>query len=177
MKAWHSAVNVSCRNAEKMLKSRFPKATKDDVEKVSKKIRGNLGEMMAYKIISDHPEKFSIVPGSYQSLRHDHENESSIDGIAVSSEDGCRIGVQVKNYRTIHLVDLITFKKSASVTMKWITEPKLNPEVSIEKFIAIPRQIIFSFTQVKDLKYIDEWSKIVKFIGPNEINDIMNTFI
>lgn len=58
--------------------------------------------------------------------------------------------------------------------MKWITEPRLNPETSLEKFISIPRQIIFSFTQVKDLKYIDEWNKIIKFIGPNEINELMN---
>ena len=74
-----------------MLKSRFPEAAKDDIEKVSKKIRGNLGEIMAYKIIASHPEYFGIVSDSYKSLRHNHENESSIDGIAVSSEDGCRV--------------------------------------------------------------------------------------
>ena len=171
LEMWHHFVNEECKTIYDKLK----KYSSDvrSIALVVDKFRGNLGEIFAEKIFTDFGYNFDIIPTSYDTV--DPVNEKFVDAVAKHPIDNLPIGIQIKNYHKDFLENTVsrdTFVKSMSMTTHWVQDEQLIDFEQLSTFFKIPRQIIFSYTNVSDSRLLSDYSKSVRFIGPKEITKL-----
>jgi hypothetical protein len=169
--AWQKVCKNACNTLANKLKSI---ANVEQAGIVISKFRGNLGEIMAEKIFSLFGSMWDIAPESYKTV--DPENEMFLDAQGVHISDRMQIGIQVKNY-SVHpgktnAVGWEVFTKSMAMTTYWLQCSALVKPEDADRFLSIPRQIIFSFTPVSYDIIADNYKKAVRFIGPAEIEKL-----
>lgn len=171
IKAWQIVCEDACTAVKEKLHSITNSANSDIIVL---KFRGNLGEIMAEKILNLLGSVMDIQSGSYKTV--DPENEMFIDAQAVHIADELPIGIQVKNYSVhpgrINPVSWEIFAKSMAMTTYWLQDSKLIKAEDYEKFLSIPRQYIFSFTPVSYDIIATNYKHSVRFIGPDEIEKL-----
>jgi len=171
-KVWMPACNIGEMMAEDTLKqlgSRHNvKFNQNDIEKVIRKFRGNLGEIFAELYFTSG--KCSIC-NLNKYIPIDPFNEDYTDAESEHINTKLPIYIQVKNFESIK-IDRTIFDKAESMFAQKLYRPKsVICFDDRNKYIDIPHQIIFSMTNVSDNRILKDYSGHVIFIGPNEIND------
>lgn len=169
VKLWHNVCNEECRAVREKLRKLIINDYEDastDIEKVVMKFRGNLGEIFAEMFFTNHLSQF-INGNDYQPV--DPNNERFIDATSTSLVDGLPIGIQVKNY-DVELVHIETFYKSAAEDCYWLRYDKKIAEKDITTYLSSPHQVIFSFTDTRDL-FKTSHKDVVMFLGPQFIDN------
>ena len=169
LEKWHQTVTEEC---EAIVKKLQPYCNNlEPIVLVALKFRGNLGEIMAERIFNDFGMLYGVIPNSYVPV--DPTNEMFIDASSKYAGDNLPIGIQVKNYKQdkghSNPVTWEIFVKSAAMTTYWMQDQKLITSSDFEKYLKIPRQIIFSFTDASSSMIVEQFQNSVKFIGPSEI--------
>ena len=168
VKLWHKVCNEECKAIREKLRKLIINDYEDassDIEKVVMKFRGNLGEIFAEMFFTNHLSQF-VNGDEYQPV--DPDNERFIDATSISSIDGLPIGIQVKNY-DVEFVHKETFDKSAAEDCYWLRVDKKIAEKDIAAYLSSPHQVIFSFTDARDL-FKTSHADVVMFLGPQYID-------
>ena len=168
VKLWHNVCNKECNAVRKKLRKLIINDYEDpdsDIDSAVKKFRGNLGEIFAEMFFTNHLSQF--VNGiDYQPV--DPANERFIDAISTSLVDGLPIGIQVKNYN-VKLVDKEIFDRAAAEDCYWLRTDKKIEEKDIVTYLSSPHQVIFSFTDAKEL-FKRGRADVIMFLGPQYID-------
>ena len=169
VKLWHKTCKDECDNVRNAVRSLIVHDYEDaqsDIEKVVMKFRGNVGEIFAEAFFSSNLMSDICDGSTYEVV--DPDNERFVDADVVSNSTGMKIGVQVKNYDT-SLVSKEIFDKALAEDSMRIRIDKLIPTDKIADYLSSPHQMIFSFTDAKDI-FIDSNSPAIMFIGPKDID-------
>lgn len=157
-----------CTIYEKIFKTEFKNFDKnsDHISKVWNKFRGNVAEILIeyFFIKGVFSNKFDC--SSYTTPLK--RSEEDFTDAHAAGTDGLWEGIQIKNYTWP--VGTEPFVKAKA---QWAEELVAN-KFSFDTYILQPRQHIISFTQ-KDraLDLHNEFDLFVDFIGPNEINKLL----
>lgn len=165
---WHSIINDECEKLNNKLLG--ISANKNNIQLVINKFRGNLGEILAEKLFLYFGRNFGVVPSSY--IPVDPTNEEFIDAQGRCPSDNLPIGIQIKNYASYNCVNRETFIKSMAMSTHWIQNKKIIDFEKLTQFYSMPRQIIFSFTDVADTRILTDYAESTRFIGPKEIKKL-----
>ena len=174
LEVWHHLVNEECKAIRKKLKNYSSDMA--SIILVENKFRGNVGEIFAERIFTDFGYNFDIIPSTYDAV--DPANEEFVDAIAKHPIDNLPIGIQIKNYHRDHkdfrenTVSRETFVKSMAMTTHWVQDGKFIDFEKLPEFFKIPRQIIFSYTNIGDSRLLNDYAGSVRFIGPNKIEKL-----
>lgn len=168
VKLWRNVCNEECGAVKEKLKKLIMNDYEDaapDIERVVMKFRGNLGEIFAELFFTNRLSQF-VDGDDYRPV--DPGNERFIDATSTSPIDGLPIGIQVKNY-DVELVHKETFDKSAAEDCYWLRIDRKIEKKDIETYLSSPHQVIFSFTDAKDL-FKTSHADVVMFLGPQYID-------
>ena len=170
---WHYIINDECEKLNNTLLGIG--ANKNNIQLVINKFRGNLGEILAEKLFLYFGRSFGVVPSSYKPV--DPTNEEFIDAQGSCPTDNLPIGIQIKNYASYNnakanCVNRETFIKSMAMSNHWIQNKKIIDSEKLIQFCSMPRQIIFSFTDVADTRALTDYAGSIRFIGPKEIKKL-----
>lgn len=168
LEMWHHLINEECKAVCNKLKNYS--SDPNSIALVVNKFRGNIGEIFAEKIFTDFGYNFDIIPTTYDTV--DPANEEFLDAVAKHPIDNLPIGIQIKNYHKDFLENTVsreTFVKSMAMTTHWVQDTKLIDYEKLPDFFKIPRQIIFSYTNIGNSSLLSDYVGSVRFIGPKEI--------
>jgi len=168
---WHYIINNECKIIDNKLKHYT--TDNESINLVINKFRGNIGEIFVEKLFIDFGMNFDVVPSSYVPV--DPTHEEYIDAEGIHPADGFPVGIQIKNYSKDfkeNQVNRLIFSKSMAMTTHWLQDNKKVDPDNFIKFLKIPRQIIFSFTDVKDHRVLTDYQGSVRFIGPKTIEKL-----
>jgi hypothetical protein len=169
---WHCIINDECKKLNDTLLGIG--ANKNNIQLVINKFRGNLGEILAEKLFLYFGMNFGVIPSSY--IPVDPTNEEFIDAQGRYPGDNLPIGIQIKNYASdntkTNCVTREPFIKSMAMSTHWIQNKKIIDSEKLIQFYSMPRQIIFSFTDVADTRILTDYAESIRFIGPKEIKKL-----
>lgn len=161
VKVWQDAISKEKKVLDKKLKKDFLNITREDIDRVVRKFRGNLGEILVEKLAeAGYFRKYFI---NYTPIDDPH-NEDYTDATAEDSGSGGPVGIQIKNY-AFEVIPREIFVKAAAMDSKWIREGKVSN-------LSYVSQHIISFTNATEDYKIKDLFKCCIFIGPNEIDKL-----
>jgi len=133
----------------------------NDKTKILNKMRGNIGEIFAEQFFQNFGFKYMIFPQTYEPI--DPENERFADAHADMS-DGIKCSIQVKNYSGEIPIEIL---RKACCEDCFALREQSDPL----RYLSAKRQILFSFTDKCFSPLEDDYGKIIRLIGPKEIDD------
>lgn len=147
--------------SQALVKNGF-QADSSAVDRVIRKFRGNLGEMLVEMLAENGILDF-IKPGTYETV--DPTHEEFYDARAV--RNGLPVGIQVKNYSKYNYVDEEVFLKAAAQSDLWLRKDRVVSQAEdIAEFISTPCQYIISTSEPKNPQCLDWFKGSVVFLGP-----------
>ena len=147
-KSVHKAVSDACR-------SNGIDVDISSIERVVKKFRGNLGEILV-EMLADNGLLDFIKPGTYDPV--DPTREEFFD--ATAKRNGMLVGIQVKNYSKFNKVSLEVFLKAAAQSDLWMRRDKM-PNLDLTS----PCQYIISTSEAESC-LAERFNGSVVFLGP-----------
>lgn len=167
--AWQPACDNACRDARdaiaKALRSNGHEVDEGCIERVTAKLRGNLGEMLVEMLAENGILDF-IKPGTYKTV--DPTKEEFFD--ATAERNGLPIGIQVKNYSKFNKVKLEVFLKAAAQSDLWLRHSNVVGSSLSSEFIATPCQYVISTSDVDSPALVERFRGSVVFLGPKWID-------
>ena len=152
---WQPICDDACRSVHKAVsdacRSNGIDVDISSIERVVKKFRGNLGEILADNGLLDF-----IKPGTYDPV--DPTREEFFD--ATAKRNGMLVGIQVKNYSKFNKVDLEVFLKAAAQSDLWMRRDKM-PNLDVTS----PCQYIISTSEAESC-LAERFNGSVVFLGP-----------
>lgn len=177
---WQDVIGQKIKDLKKALKEEFKEygeIPEDDVQRIADKFRGNLGEIFAEKFFTEGYAGKYVKATSYQPVDPTSETSSvdcaKIDARGKSGMNGSLIGIQVKNFKTGNLVGRDVFNEVCSQVSIWDYQTDIEKTFGKSKreySQEVVPMIIFSFTEAASPMLLDNYNKLVKFIGPNVIS-------
>lgn len=171
-----SFVDLWCKTCDNVVKKAFTEISKhvehdeagdwsEAVEKVTTKMRGNLGEMLV-ELMAENGMLDFIKPGTYEPV--DPENEEYID--ATAKRNGLPVGIQVKNYSSHNTIDDIVFLKAAAMSDLWLRRDGGIKDEDLKEFTKTPCQYIISTSRSRNELLEERFKGSVVFLGPSWID-------
>ena len=158
---WQKLSKAFYKGLTKEIKSFF-KCDDFSAERVSNKIRGNIGEIFAELFFTNCGNKW-FASATYEPV--DPTNERFTDASAMDILGKVKCGIQVKNH--MDKIPSEVFWKAGfedDLTMR-----KLSADLQ-EFYKEKKCQFIFSFTEAEFSPNMEAYESIVEFIGPEEID-------
>lgn len=158
---WQKLSETFYNDLAKEIKDFF-KCDDFSAERVSNKIRGNIGEIFAELFFTNCGNKW-FASATYEPV--DPTNERFTDASAMDILGKVKCGIQVKNH---------TDKIPPETFIKSLAEDRIAIEIIpaelFEFYRSKQRQFIFSFTEAEFSPNMEAYKSIVEFIGPEEID-------
>ena len=156
---WQPICNDACRSVHKAVsdacRSNGIDVDISSIERVVKKFRGNLGEILV-EMLADNGLLDFIKPGTYDPV--DPTREEFFD--ATAKRNGMLVGIQVKNYSKFNKVGLEVFLKAAAQSDLWMRRDKM-PNLDLTS----PCQYIISTSEAESC-LAERFNGSVVFLGP-----------
>ena len=164
----------SCKSLHKYATSKLnPLFTNDTtIPKILNKLKGNVAEIFVEYLFRNNLFSnfgFTLSSSTYKTV--DPDNEEYIDAEAIDL-DGLTCGIQIKNWKD-SIPDEVFIKAEAMDNR--MRRRQCNPD----NWDSQPRQYIISFSKEKQTNSQRNgiWENVVKFIGPNDIDQALNKFM
>ena len=158
---WQKLSETFYNDLAKEIKDFF-KCDDFSAERVSNKVRGNIGEIFAELFFTNCGNKW-FASATYEPV--DPTNERFTDASAMDILGKVKCGIQVKNY-TGEIPSKVFWKASFEDDL---AIRKLSADLR-EFYLKKKRQFIFSFTEEKFSPNTEDYKLVVEMIGPEEID-------
>lgn len=134
---------------------------------VMMKVRGNLGEIFAEFFFTHYGYDYNCNSNKYIPI--DPTNEDYTDAETENFSTGLPLNIQIKNYAHEPISREIFDKCCAMMVQRIHGSKAIISEERKLDYISNSHQMIFSFTDVKDQRLLNDYD-LVTFLGPNIID-------
>lgn len=146
----------------------FKVETKDTIDKVVSKIKGNIGEIFAELFFTNCGGTKWISPNTYEPV--DPTNERFIDAFAYDPLEKVKCGIQIKNYSG-EIPSQVFWKAGVEDNLAF---RELSSDLR-DFYLKRKRQYIFSFTDEKFSPNMEAYKTYVEIIGPKIIDNELSS--